>query len=412
MSTTLTDLPALAGGEKAKKTPFTRAIRYGAAEREQLQEALDQQTLFYAQGKKVKTLEERFAAKNGVRFAVSTSSGTASIHAALIALGISPGDEVIVSPITDMGSVIPILYQGAVPVFADLDGATGCLDPASVEARITERTKAVLAVHLAGNACDLDRLGALCGARGIDLVEDCAQAFGCTYKGRPIGTVGKIGCFSLNEFKHISCGDGGIVITDDAALAVRLRLATDKAYDRRPEALVRQPEFLAGNYRLTELQAAVALAQLEKLDDIVARRRAWCGELARRLQGLPGLRPPQATPGCDPSWWFFMMQVVPEELGADADEFAKAVSAEGIGVGAHYIGTPIYNYPVFARHSAFPRGEHAYQRTDYAPGLCPETERILRDCVLLGVNEGYSETDLDETAAGIRKVACWLAARK
>ncbi|MCX6360100.1 MAG: DegT/DnrJ/EryC1/StrS family aminotransferase [Armatimonadetes bacterium] len=401
--------PAIVGGPRAKTTPYGRSVRYGEEELTQLREAIDQQTLFYTAGAKVKALEARFAELNGVAHAVATSSGTASIHAALMALGISPGDEVIVSPITDMGSVIPILFQGAAPVFADLDGATATLDPASVRERITDRTRAVLAVHLAGGACDLAALGAICDERGIDLVEDCAQAFGCAWQGRPIGTVGRIGCFSMNEFKHISCGDGGIVVTNDDELAVRLRLATDKAYDRRPGVAMRNPTFLAANYRITELQAAVALAQLEKLEGIVARRRAWCGALNRMLVGTPGIRLPAAVPGCDPSWWFYLMQVVPEELGADADEFAAALSAEGVGVGAHYIGLPVYGYPVFTEHCAYQRGAHAYQARSYGPGLCPEAERILRDCVMLGVNEGYTETDLLETAEGIRKVADWLA---
>jgi Predicted pyridoxal phosphate-dependent enzyme apparently involved in regulation of cell wall biogenesis len=223
-----TDLPAIAGGEPAKRTPFGREKRYGEEELQQLREALEQGSLFYAHGNKVKTLEKRFAEMNGVPHAVACSSGTSGIHAALIAVGISPGDEVITSPITDMGTVIPILYQGAVPVFADLHPHSYTMLPESVEARITPRTRAVLAVHLWGNACDLNALRDICRRHNLWLIEDCAQAFGCRYMGEPIGTLGDIGCFSLNEFKHISCGDGGIVITRDQRLATRLRLATDK----------------------------------------------------------------------------------------------------------------------------------------------------------------------------------------
>jgi dTDP-4-amino-4,6-dideoxygalactose transaminase len=406
------DLPAVAGGAPAKTTPFGREERYGEAELRELQEALVQGTLFYASGKKVRALEEAFARRNGVRHAVACSSGTAAIHAAMIAAGISPGDEVIVSPITDMGSVIPILFQGAVPVFADLDPRTATLSPDAVESVITPRTRAVLAVHLGGNACDLNALSALCERRGLMLIEDCAQAFGCAYEGRPIGTLGAVGCFSLNEYKHISCGDGGIVVTDDDALAVRLRLATDKAYDRRPGTAVRNPAFLAANYRMTELQGAVALAQLGKLDDIVARRRAWCAGLSERLRGLPGLLVPEPTPGCDPSWWFYLLQVAPEILGADADEVAAALRAEGMPVGAHYIGVCLYEYPVFADHSAFARGGHAYEGRDYRHGLCPNAERILDRCLILSVNEAYTPTDLDETARAFRRVHAYFCARE
>ncbi|HVK04782.1 MAG TPA: DegT/DnrJ/EryC1/StrS family aminotransferase [Armatimonadaceae bacterium] len=406
-------LPAIAGGEKAKQTPYGSTQRYGDEELQELREALDQGTLFYAQGQKVRQLEEEFAAKHGAKFAVTCTSGTAAIHIALIALGISPGDEVIVPPITDMGTLAPVLYQGAVPVFADLTPHGYALDPASVEAAITERTRAVIAVHLWGNACDLNALRSLCDRKGVFLVEDCAQAFGCTYEGKAVGTFGHVGCYSYNEFKHISCGDGGIVLTDDPAVAKRLRLATDKCYDRSPDALVRQPTFLANNYRMTELQGAVARAQLRKLDGIVARRRAWCSGLLEELRGTPGIRVPEATAGSDPSWWFFLMRVVPGELGgADADAFAKALAAEGVRASAHYIGKPIYQYPIFTDHSAFERGGHAYDAVDYAAVSCPVAEAILETGVMLPVNEGFTETDRIEVARAVKRVAAWFASGK
>jgi len=401
------DIPAIAGGQPAKTTPYGREPRYGEAELQQLREALEQGSLFYAHGNKVKTLEKRFAEMNGVPYAIACSSGTAAIHAALIAVGVSPGDEVITSPITDMGSIIPILFQGAVPMFADLHPHTYTLLPESVEARITPRTRAVLAVHLWGNACDLHALRDICRRHNLWLIEDCAQAFGCRYMGEPIGTLGDIGCFSLNEFKHISCGDGGIVITRDERLASRLRLATDKCYNREPGVTQRNPIFLANNYRMTELQGAVALAQLEKLDSIVARRRQWCEALSERLQDVPGISLPQPTAGCEPSWWFYMLRVAPETLGADADAFAEALRAEGVPAGAHYIGQCVYEYPIFANHSAFERGTHAYTARTYTKGLCPFAEAILDTCVLLPVSEAYTQTDLEETARAIRRLAQW-----
>lgn len=399
--------PAIAGGEPAKRAPFSREQRYGESELQHLREALEQGSLFYAHGQKVKGLEQRFAQMNGVPYAIACSSGTAAIHAALMAVGISPGDEVITSPITDMGTVIPILFQGAVPVFADLNPRTYTLCPDAVAQRITARTRAVLAVHLWGNSCDMDALRDLCQEHHLWLIEDCAQAFGCRYRGQPTGTLGHIGCFSLNEFKHISCGDGGIVITRDELLAERLCLATDKGYHRAPNVTQRNPTFLANNYRMTELQGAVALAQLEKLDDIVARRRRWCQRLSELLQGLQGILPPSPTAGCEPSWWFYMLRVEPDVLGADADQFAQALQAEGIPASAHYIGQCLYEYPVFTQHSAFERGNHPYQRYEYAKGLCPVAEEILRTCVLLPVNESYTDTDLEETAYAIRRLVGW-----
>lgn len=403
------DAPAIAGGEPAKRTPYGREKRYGQEELRELEEALDQGTLFYAQGKKVRKLEEAFASQNGVRFAIACSSGTAAIHSALIAIGLSPGDEVITSPITDIGTVVPILYQGGVPVFADLEPDSHTLSPESVRVAITPRTRAVLAVHLWGNACNLTALREICDERGLILIEDCAQALGSVYNGRPIGTIAPIGCFSLNEYKHIACGDGGIVLTDDAETAARLRLATDKCYNRQADAVSRMPVFLANNYRMTELQAAVAVAQLPKLESIVARRRAWCGALSERLQTVPGISLPRPTDGCNPSWLFYMLRVVPEELNADADQFAEALRAEGLPAGAHYIGRCLYEYPIFAQRSAFACGEHPFAQGRYEQGLCPEAEAILQTCVMLTINEAYTQADLDETAQAINRAARWFA---
>ena len=412
METSTMDTPAIAGGTPAKTCPYGTWKRYGEEELQQLREALDQGTLFYAYGNKVKTMEQKFAGMNGVPYAIATSSGTASIHTAMMAAGISPGDEVITSPITDMGSLVPILFQGAIPVFSDLSPHGYVMTAEAVEAVVTERTKAVLAVHLWGNACELDGIQAVCKKHNLILIEDCAQAFGSTYKGRPIGTIGDMGCFSLNEFKHIACGDGGMVLTKDADLARRLRLSTDKCYSREPGVSMRNPTFLAANYRMTELQGAVACAQLDKLEWIISQRRKWCGALRERLQGVKGIAMPEATEGCDPSWWFFLMRAKEDELGCDTDRFTEALVKEGLPVGAHYIGQPCYDYPIFRDHSAFQRGSHPFSAFDYHPGLCPEAEAILKTCVLLGVKESYTDQDLEETVTAIKRVANWFCSGK
>jgi dTDP-4-amino-4,6-dideoxygalactose transaminase len=411
INTDPSQIPAIAGGEPLCRDGFQRCPRYGDEELKLLKEALEQQTLFYAQGRMVSRMEERFCRIIGSLHAVATSSGTAAIHSALMAAGISPGDEVITSPITDMGTVVPILWQGAIPVFADVDPESCSITPDSVSAVLTPRTRAVLAVHLWGNACDLDGLARLCAERNIILIEDCAQAFGCAFRGRSVGTVGAIGCFSLNEFKHISCGDGGIAVTSDPELARRLRLATDKCYGRTAEGASRLAFFLANNYRMTELQGAVALAQMEKLEDIVARRRRWCSGLLEGLRGVPGIRLPRPTEGCDPSWWFFPMRVIPEELGCGPDEFAAALRAEGVPASARYIGQCVYEYPLFRDHSAFERGAHPFSAFDYHKGLCPEAEAWLETVVNIAINEAYTAADMDACVRAVSRVARWFAAR-
>jgi dTDP-4-amino-4,6-dideoxygalactose transaminase len=408
-----TSTPAIAGGKPAKTTPYGKAQRYGEAELQQLREALAEGTLFYAQGRKVFDLEKQFAACCAAKHGVAASSATASIHAALMALGISPGDEVIVSPITDMGSIHPILWQGAVPVFADLDSVTYVMTPQTIAAKVTPATRAIIPVHLAGNACDMRPIMELARRRNVAVIEDCAQAHGTRYQGEVVGTFGDIGCFSFNEWKHISCGDGGVAITNDETLAKKLRLATDKAYDRSPGVAVRDPTFLAANYRMTELQAAVAIAQLAKLDSILARRQSWCGRLLDRLRGLPGLQLPQATSGVEHSWWFFMLRVLPE-LGASADDFAAALKAEGVPAAAHYIARCIYEYPLFQNHSPFARNseQHPFTRHDYRAENCWNAKQILDTCVVLAVNEAYTDHDLDETACAFQRVVSWFQSKR
>ena len=406
------DKAAIAGGKPAKTKPYSKIPRYGDEELAELKEAIAQQTLFYAQGKKVKTLEKEFAAKHAQKFGVGCSSGTTAIHSACIAAGVSPGDEVIVPPITDMGTILPVMWQGAVPVFCDLDPHTYNMTAATIEAKLTDRTRAIIAVHLAGNPCDLAAIQKLADSRKIVLIEDCAQAHGTKYNDKPVGSFGHIGCYSFNEYKHISCGDGGMITTSDAELAAKLRLATDKAYDRSPGVAIRDPKFMANNYRMTELQGAVALAQLRKVDSIVQRRNSWGTRLTDRIKDLAGITLPAVTPGGWHTYWFYALRVDKEKLRATADEFAAAMAKEGCPTSAHYIARPIYKYPLFVNHSAFERGDHPYKRVDYRAVKCETAEAILDTVVLLQVNEAYSDQDLDETATAFEKVVAHFQGKK
>lgn len=281
----------------------------------------------------------------------------------------------------------------------------------TVRAVLTDKTRAVIAVHLWGNPADPKELKQLCDERGITLIEDCAQAYGCRQSGTVTGSIGHFGAFSLNDFKHISAGDGGVVVTDDDDLATRLRLATDKGYSRDKDASERNPVFLCNNYRMTELQGAVGLAQIAKMDSIVARRQAWCSELSERLAHLPGIILPEPTADSDVSWWFYMFRVDAENLGVNADEFGKALQAEQVPVGVHYIGRCIYEYPIFLDHTAFANGQHPYTAVKYQKGMCPEAENLLKNCLILPINEGYTRQDLDETVEAFEKAVDWAQSR-
>ena len=201
-------------------------------------------------------------------------------------------------------------------------------------------------------------------------------------------------------------------MTSDAELALKIRLATDKCYDRTPGATQRNATFMANNYRMTELQGAVALAQLKKLDSIVQRRQSWCGRLTQRLGKLPGVQLPRPTELSTHTYWFYMMRVDKPQLGADADQFAAAMKAEGVPTSAHYIGKPIYQYPLFLDHSAFDHGEHPFKAIDYAKVKCPTAEAILNTCIVLAVNEAYSDQDLEDTVKAFERVVVYFQRKR
>ena len=404
---------ALLGGPKTKTTDYGTGKRFGKEELKELKEALEQNTLFYWYGNKVKTFTKKFAAMYGSKYCVAASSGTAAIHVALGAIGVGPGDEVITSPITDMGTVIGILFQNAIPVFADLDPNTYNLDPAAVESKITDRTKAILVVHLAGNAADMDGIMDVAHRHHLKVIEDCAQSYLTYYKGKLCGTIGDIGCFSVNDFKTISAGDGGMLITNDEELYQRSFRFADKNYNRLPNAgAVRDVAFLAPNYRMNELTGAVGIAQLDKLKWICDRRNAYGERISAGIRDLPGVEIPKVIDGCRSSYWFYMLRIDEKKSGVSRDQFADALAAEGIQCGKGYIPTCVYGYDMFANHNAYdgtrcPFGCPKYTKYDasYKPGLCPTAEEILKTAIKMPVNEFYTEQDADDVVRAIRKVA-------
>ena len=277
---------AIDGGPKAVKERVSPLVRWGEAERQQLNVVVDQNSLFYWKGTQTKLLVERFREICPLVHVMTCSSGTAALHIAVAAAGIGPGDEVITSPITDIGTVIGTLFQQAVPVFADLGSSTYNLDPADVERRITPKTKAIIAVHLAGNPCDMAALKAIADKHKLVLIEDCAQAWGARNGEQPIGTLGHIACFSFQQAKHVTCGDGGIVASSDERFGPLLQRYGDKGMDRLTGGGLF--DSFATNYRMSELQAAFAAAQLGRLKDIATKRnqtRKSAGRKNRRPAG-------------------------------------------------------------------------------------------------------------------------------
>lgn len=406
---------ALLGGPKVKTTPFGTGKRFGDAELMHLKEALDQNTLFYMSGNKVKQFLAKFTQMYGMQYGVAASSGTASLHVALGAVGVTEGDEVITSPITDMGSIIGILYQNAIPIFADLLPHTYNLDPKSVKSCITEKTKAIMVVHLAGNPCDMDAINAIAKAHNIAVIEDCAQSYQCYYKGALAGTLGDIGCFSLNDFKHISTGDGGMLIMNDEELYHTAFRFADKNYNRfgsTPQELRNIP-YIAPNYRMSELQGAVALAQLDRIEGICQRRNDIGEAITHGIEHIDGIHPPLINEGDKSSYWFYMLRIDKDALGVDAVDFSAALKAEGIPCQQGYIPHCVYEYDLFKNKSAYinthaPFDSKYYGKPiEYKKGLCPVAEEILLTAVRIEINEFYTDEDVQQIIAAVNKVASY-----
>ncbi|MBM3262724.1 MAG: DegT/DnrJ/EryC1/StrS family aminotransferase [candidate division Zixibacteria bacterium] len=403
-------LLALHGGTPYRDTslrPFPTRTPYGDREIELLTEAVRSQNLFRHGGRMVNEFEKRFAAFYGVTAAIGSTSGTAALHVAMGAIDPNPGDEIITGAITDLGTIIPILYQNAIPVFADTHPETYTLDPEDVERQITPRTRAIIAVHLFGNPCDMNALSEIACRHGIPLIEDCSQAHATTYRGRYLGTMGDIGCFSFQQSKHMTTGDGGMTVTNHTEYADRMRMFADK-YFYRGQKGPRMYGPLGVNYRMTELHGAVGLAQLDKVSETVTRRNALGDRLSAALSDVPGIVPAPVTPGGRHAYWLYPLRVTSTPAGL----FAKALSAEGVAAGAGYIGKPIFlcsgalvdGQTYGDSHFPFD-SPYASRKIVYDESLCPVTQRILDELVTLNFNEDYTASDIDDMAGAIRKVA-------
>jgi dTDP-4-amino-4,6-dideoxygalactose transaminase len=403
---------ALDGGEKAVPVAMPRPKRWGEPELAQLGEAVKQNSLYYWNNQQTKLLTERFRKFYPHKFVQPCSSGSAALHIAVAAAGVAPGDEVITTGITDIGTVIGVLFQNAVPVFADLEPDTYNLDPADVERKITPRTKAIIAVHLSGNPARLAELKEIADKHKLILIEDSAQAWGALYRGQPITLHGQISCFSLQDSKHIACGDGGIVTTSDETLGPLLIKHGDKASNRLNPA--DSSNVIACNYRISELQAAFVAAQLTRLEDIAAKRSKLGAFLTAELADVPVIAPPKVDARDRCVHWAYMCRFVPAKVRCTRTQFVKALAAEGVTFTDGYIRTALYGMPMFRNHSFFagrwPIKEAGMTTMDYQKVNLPVTEDILKTCMRFPLNEAMDENYLRLVAQAVRKVAKAFAA--
>lgn len=374
----------------------------GTEEITALTEAITSGTLTSTKGHFVKDFQSKFAQSIGATFGFACSSGTAAIHAAVSAIDPNPGDEIITSAITDMGAITPILYQTAVPVFADVDPITGNLTAETIAAAISVRTRAIIVTHLFGYPADMQAICALAKERGIPVIEDCAQAYGSTINGQHVGTFGDIGCFSLQQGKHITTGEGGMVTTNDEALARRMRLFIDKAWgygDPKPDHY-----FVALNGRMTELQGAVALAQLSKLDESIAQRQSMAAKLTTAISGLEMIVPPVSNSSAVHGYWKYPLIVKPEVGGPVS--LAEKLRGLGIMSAPRYIQKPAFECAVIREKqtfgdSGFPFNLARPEALDYDRVRFPGTYKFLNDILVLPWNERYTDTHVDYLAEQI-----------
>ena len=355
--------------------------------------------------------EEETAALYGVPHAVATTSGTASLHTAVAAVNPEPGDEIVTTPLTDMGTIIAIVMQQCIPVFADVDPDTGNITAETIAAKITEKTRAVIVVHLFGGPADMAPILDMARDRGLAVIEDCAQAHLAEYRGRKVGTLGDIGCFSLQQSKQITAGDGGMLITSDDALFDRAALFAGKGWPRSSDDAPRGYSFLGINYRMNELTGAVALAQIRKAPAIVERRRASADWLARKLAQIDGVNPPAILPDCRSSWWKFGFKIDGGVLAVSPADFAAAMRAEGISTGCGYIAKPIFDYPSIRDRITFGASRLPWSLPQARKDVCydvadlPGTARALSEMLVINWSEGISMQDAEDIYRAIVKVA-------
>ena len=349
-------------------------------------------------GPQVGEFEERFSAWVGAKHAVSFSSGTAALHGAAFTAGLGPGDEAITTPMTFCATANCVLYQGATPVFADVSPDTLNLDPGEVFRKISERTKAIIAVDYAGHPAALDELGQLAKAqvRPALLIEDACHALGAEYGGKRVGGIADMTVFSFHPVKHLTTGEGGMVATNDARLAETLRRFRNHGISS--EARQRQESgqwfyemvLLGFNYRLTDIACALGLSQLGKLSANLARRREIAARYTAAFRNVPGLIPPSVRAEVNPAWHLYPIRVDLAKLTVDRSQVFRALRAENIGVNVHYI--PVHLHPYYRDQFGRSGGE------------CPVAEAAYERLISLPMFHGMTEVDVDDVVRAVNKV--------
>jgi len=405
---------AINGGEKVREDPFPKHPVIGDKEKKAVMEVLDSGNLstFIAShgenflgGERIRRFESDFAKMTGSEYAVSMNSATACLHAAVVACGVGPGEEVIVPPYTFTSTATSALMNNSVPVFADIDEENFCLNPEKIEEAISPLTRAIIPVHLFGNAAEMDEIMEIAKKHSLKVIEDCAQAPGGEYKGKPVGTIGDCGIFSFTESKTITTGEGGMLITDNKEIAEIAQLVRNHG-----EAVIAGMErsykstIIGWCYRMTELNAALGIEQLKRLDEFNDTRIRLANYLDKGLGAIDGIVPCPPKDHVKHVYYLVPYRYDESKTGIPRKRFVEAMNAEGVPTGAGYVN-PLYRAPIYHENKPFIY-EHYEGNASYEDGLCPVAEKMHeKELITFQVaRPPATEEDMDDIIGAAKKI--------
>jgi len=390
---------AIFGGKPVRETP----IYYGRQYIDEKDVAAVVETLtsdLITCGPKVAQLERKLCEITGAKYAVAVCNGTAALHLAALAAGFEAGDEVIVSPITFAASANCVRYTGAMPVFADIDAETYNIAPESIQEKITEKTKGIVAVDFTGQSVEHDRIRKICKERGLIFIEDAAHAIGTKYNGIPIGSLADMTCFSFHPVKTVTAGEGGAITTNDERLYRKLMLLRTHGITRNQDEMVHPTDatwyneqvVLGFNYRITDFQAALLLSQLGKLPMFTARRKEIVETYNRAFEQMPEVIVQREIPESDTTRHLYILRINTDMLTCDRRQFYDAMAAENVQPQVHYL--PVY------WHSY-------YEKLGYPKGICPNAEKLYNEMMSIPLYYGLTDKDVEDVICAVRKVVSY-----
>ncbi len=403
MNQSAVNKPAIEGGVPVRETKIYYGHQYiDDADVQAVVEVLKHGDLTC--GPKIKELEDKLCTLTGAKYAVVCSNGTAALHIASLAAGVAEGDEVITTPITFAASANCALYCGARPVFADIDPETYNIDPKKVEAAVTEKTKAVVVVDYTGQSVDLEPIQKICKEHDLTLIEDGAHVIGTKYKGKANGSISDMTTFSFHPVKTVTGGEGGAVLTNDETLYHKLLLYRAHGITRDTDLLEHEADGpwyyeqveLGYNYRMTDIQAALLISQLDKLEMFSRRRKEIVQRYNEAFAKLPSLFVQKEIPESDTTRHLYILRIVPEKLKINRKQFFDALAAENVCCNVHYI--PTYYFPY-------------YEKLGYKRGLCPNAEKLYEEIISLPLYYAMTDEDVESVIEAVTKIAVYYAVK-